>query len=43
MIDSGLASKLRTAGRKLVEEQYDWSLIFEQLENELLTLLPSAN
>jgi glycosyltransferase involved in cell wall biosynthesis len=43
LIDSGLASKLRTAGRKLVEEQYDWSLIFEQLENELLTLLPSAN
>lgn len=40
--DSRLAMGLRTEGRKLVEEQYDWSLIFERLEDEMLTLIDSA-
>jgi glycosyltransferase involved in cell wall biosynthesis len=40
--DSRLAMGLRTEGRKLVEEQYDWSLIFERLEDEMLALVDSA-
>lgn len=40
--DSRLAMGLRKAGRKLVEEQYDWSVIFERLEKEMVTLVDSA-
>lgn len=40
--DSRLAAGLRKAGRKLVEEQYDWSLIFARLEKEMITLVDSA-
>lgn len=37
-----LATQLRTAGRKLVEERYDWTLMFERLEREMLALTESA-
>jgi glycosyltransferase involved in cell wall biosynthesis len=37
-----LATNLRTAGRKLVEERYDWAFMFEQFEREMLALVESA-
>jgi glycosyltransferase involved in cell wall biosynthesis len=40
--DPQLAIQLRTAGRKLVEDQYDWTRMFEQLETEMLALVNSA-
>jgi glycosyltransferase involved in cell wall biosynthesis len=40
--DTQLATGLRTAGRKLVEERYDWTFMFERLEREMLALVESA-
>jgi glycosyltransferase involved in cell wall biosynthesis len=37
--DPLLADNLRRDGRRLVEERYDWGLIFRQLEQELLQLV----
>ena len=37
--DRVLAESLRTNGRRLVEERYDWAMIFGQLEQELLQLV----
>jgi glycosyltransferase involved in cell wall biosynthesis len=37
-----LATQLRTAGRNLVEDRYDWTRMFEQLETEMLALVESA-
>ena len=37
--DPVLANTLRTNGRRLVEERYDWQRIFEQLEAEMLSLV----
>lgn len=34
-----LRDQFRTAGRQLVDEQYDWSRKFEQLEKEMLELV----
>lgn len=42
MSDRQLAVRLRTAGRKLVEERYDWTFICEHLERELLALVHLA-
>lgn len=42
MKDRKLAIQLRTAGRKLVEERYDWKLIFEQLEKEMLAVVNAS-
>lgn len=39
MRDRQLAVQLGTAGRKLVEKRYDWKLIFEQLEKEMLAVV----
>jgi glycosyltransferase involved in cell wall biosynthesis len=36
--DNILANTLRESGRKLVEERYDWGMIFTRLEQELLQL-----
>ena len=40
--DRPLATRLRTAGRRLVEERYDWTFIFEKLENEMINLVNPA-
>lgn len=40
--DRHLATQLRIAGRKLVEERYDWTSIFKRLEKEMLALVNSA-
>ena len=40
--DPALQSRLRTAGRQLVEDRYDWSRMFEQLEAEMQILADSA-
>jgi glycosyltransferase involved in cell wall biosynthesis len=40
--DPQLATQLRTAGRKLVEDRYDWTRMFQQLETEMLALVNSA-
>jgi len=40
--DSGLKSRLRRNGRKMVEERYDWRCMFERLENELLMLVAQS-
>lgn len=40
--DAKLTTKLRTAGRKLVEERYDWTFMFERLEREMLALVSSS-
>jgi glycosyltransferase involved in cell wall biosynthesis len=37
--DDDLADALRLSGRRLVEERYDWELIFGHLEQELLHLV----
>jgi glycosyltransferase involved in cell wall biosynthesis len=37
--DDTLANTLRLNGRRLVEEHYDWGLIFRQFEQELLRLV----
>lgn len=42
MRDHQLRTQLRTAGRKLVEERYEWTFIFEQLEKEMLALVSST-
>jgi len=42
MQDRHLATQIRTAGRMLVEERYDWAFIFERLEKEMLALVNSA-
>ena len=42
MRDAKLATQLRTAGRKLVEDRYDWTFMFERLEMEMLALVASA-
>lgn len=36
-----MAHTLRTNGRRLVEERYDWKRTFEQLEREILSLVVS--
>jgi glycosyltransferase involved in cell wall biosynthesis len=36
-----MANNLRTNGRRLVEERYDWEKTFEQLEREMLSLVVS--
>jgi len=41
--DPVLANTLRTNGRRLVEEHYDWQRIFEQLEVEMLSLVNATN
>ena len=35
--DQSLASHLRMNGRKLVEEKYDWRMMFQRLETEILS------
>lgn len=40
--DPVLANTLRTNGRWLAEERYDWQRIFEQLEVEMLSLVDAA-
>lgn len=37
-----LAKQLRSEGRRLVEERYDWSIMFEQLEKEMQNLVNSS-
>jgi len=37
--DDVLANTLRANGRRLVEERYDWGLIFRELEEEILQLI----
>lgn len=36
-----MANTLRTNGRRLVEERFEWERIFEQLEREMLSLVDS--
>jgi glycosyltransferase involved in cell wall biosynthesis len=40
--DPALRNNLRTNGRRLVEERYDWSRMFERLEMEILSLVDSS-
>jgi len=37
-----LANTLRENGRRLVEERYDWGMIFTRLEQELLQLVETT-
>jgi len=40
--DPALRNNLRTNGRRLVEERYDWSRMFERLEMEIISLVNSS-
>ena len=40
--DEVLANALRVSGRRLVEQRYDWSVIFQDLEQELFQLVEKS-
>jgi len=43
LADSNLRNLLKTSGRRLVEERYDWRCKFERLEEEALTLVNASH